>query len=84
MDVADCQGKSDSINGGKKRAIFEATEPVYFIYVYRGKQKYQEDAEFFVRAYYEKRQRHQGILLAKDDGKIAINMKMPFGSSLPT
>lgn len=41
LDISDCQGKSDSMSGGKKRATFKATDPVYFIYVYRGKKKYE-------------------------------------------
>ena len=36
LDVSDCVGKSDALSGGKKQAEFLVTEPLYYIYVYRG------------------------------------------------
>lgn len=37
-----------------------------------------------MKTYYEKHSARQGIIVPKDDGKLSIKMKAPFGASLPT
>lgn len=68
-------GKSDALAGGKKSATFNATEDVYYIYVYRGQGGHQKAGEFFVRAFYHYEHFH-GITVAENDGELFFDEKV--------
>lgn len=64
-------GKSEALSGGKKQAEFEVTEPLYYIYVYRGKEAHLKESNFFLRVFFEYSVDHI-FAIAENDGLLTL------------